>query len=118
MKLESTAKQLRIYIGENDRHEGRPLYEAIVNRAKERGMAGATVFRAMMGFGANSRIHTGSMLRLSADLPIVVEVVDNADRIDAFLPELNEYVTDGLITIEDIGIVLYKSSSADEEGDG
>ncbi len=113
MKLESTAKQLRIYIGENDKLDGHPLYDVIVKRAKERGMAGATVFRAMMGFGPNSRIHTGSMLRLSADLPIVVEIIDNPDRIESFLPELEEYVKDGLITIEDIGVVLYKSSAAD-----
>ena len=115
MNLDSTAKELRIYIGENDRHDGRPLYDVIINRAKERGMAGATVFRAMMGFGANSRIHTGSMLRLSSDLPIVIVIVDNSDRIEAFLPELDGYVTDGLITIADIGVILYKGSDTPEE---
>ena len=109
MKLEGEGQLLRIFIGENDRWHGRPLYEAIVTRAREAGMAGATVLRGLMGFGAKSRIHTAKVLRLSEDLPIIVEIVDRADRIEAFLPALDEMVADGLVTLERAQVIMYRA---------
>jgi PII-like signaling protein len=109
MKLEGEGELLRIFIGENDRWHGRPLYEAIVTRAREAGMAGATVLRGLMGYGAKSRIHTAKVLRLSEDLPIVVEIVDRADRIAAFLPVLDEMVADGLMTLERAQVITYRA---------
>ena len=88
MKEAVEGQLLRVFIGENDHFEGRPLYEAIVLKAREAGLAGATVLRGLMGFGAKSRLHTAKILRLSQDLPIVVELVDRAERIEAFLPTL------------------------------
>ncbi|MEE8575385.1 MAG: DUF190 domain-containing protein [Thermodesulfobacteriota bacterium] len=108
MQLESTAKLLRIFIGEDDKHEGRPLYEVIIEEARKRNMAGATMLRGVMGFGANSRLHVAKVLRLSADLPIVIEIVDNPDRIDAFLPDLEYWIGEGLVTLEEITVVAYK----------
>jgi hypothetical protein len=105
MKLEGHGKLLRIYTGENARWQGRLLYEAVVLKARERGLAGATVLRGRMGFGARSRIHTTKVLRLSEDLPIVVQIIDTAENIEAFLPEVKEMVSDGLITIEDMHII-------------
>jgi hypothetical protein len=104
------AQRLTIYIGEADRWHGAPLYEAIVVKARELHLAGATVFRGPMGFGANSRIHTAKILRLSEDLPIVVEIVDSATKIATLLPHLKEMVTGGLVTIEDVGVVIYSPS--------
>jgi CBS domain-containing protein len=98
MHIHGEAQVLRIYIGESERHEGRLLHEAIVEEARGRGMAGATVFRGIMGFGANSLVHTAKILRLSEDLPMVVEIVDKAARIEAFLPRLEGMVTEGVIT--------------------
>jgi len=109
MKLEGEGQLLRIFIGENDRWHGRPLYEAIVTRAREAGMAGATVLRGLMGFGAKSRIHTAKVLRLSEDLPIVVEIVDRPDRIEAFRPALDEMVVDGLVTLERVQVITYRA---------
>jgi len=109
MKLEGEGKLVRIFIGENDQWHGKPLYEAIVMRARESGLAGATVLRGLMGFGAKSRIHTAKVLRLSEDLPIVVEIVDRADRIEAFLPALEEMVADGLVTLERVQIITYRA---------
>ena len=108
MKLEREGKLLRIFIGENDRWEGKPLFEAIVLKVREMGGAGATVLRGIEGFGAQSRIHTARILRLSEDLPIVVEIVDTAERIDALLPILDTMVRDGLVTIEDVHVVRYR----------
>jgi PII-like signaling protein len=108
MKLEGEGQLLRIFIGENDRWHGRPLYEAIVTRAREAGLAGTTVLRGLMGYGAKSRIHTAKVLRLSEDLPIVVEIVDRADRIEAFLPALDEMVADGLVTLERAQVITYR----------
>lgn len=108
MKLERDGKLLRIFIGENDRWEGKPLFEAIVLKVRELGGAGATVLRGIEGFGAQSRIHTARILRLSEDLPIVVEIVDTAERIDALLPVLDAMVRDGLVTIEDVHVVRYR----------
>jgi uncharacterized protein len=108
MKIEGEGQLLRIFVGESDRWEGRPLYEAIVLAAREHGLAGATVLRGLEGFGANSRIHTVKVLRLSEDLPIVVELVDRPDRIDSFLPTLDKMVTEGMITLEKVSILVYR----------
>jgi hypothetical protein len=109
MKLEGTGLLVRIYIGESDQHDGRPLYQAIVERLRERGVAGATVLRGIEGFGANDRLHTTRLLRLSEDLPILVEVVDSEERIGRILPELDAMVRDGLITMERVQIIAYRS---------
>jgi PII-like signaling protein len=108
MKLPSEAQLLRIFIGESDKHRGRPLYEAIVEEARRRGMAGATVLRGTLGFGANSRIHTAKILRLSEDLPMVVEIVDTPERIEAFLPDLDAMIGEGLVTLEKVQVIAYR----------
>jgi PII-like signaling protein len=108
VKLEGEGQLLRIFIGEADRWHGRSLYEAIVLRAREAGLAGATVLRGLMGFGAKSHLHTAKVLRLSEDLPIVIEIVDRADRIEAFLPVLDEMVADGLVTLERAQVITYR----------
>ena len=107
MKIPEQALLLRIYIGENDSHEGAPLYEAIVLKARERHLAGATVTRGALGFGRSSRLHTARILRLSADLPLVVEIVDSEERINAFLPELEAMMGSGLVTLERIRVLRY-----------
>ena len=112
MKLEGEGQLVRIFIGENDRWHGRPLYEAIVSRAREAGLAGATVLRGLMGFGAKSRIHTAKVLRLSEDLPIVVEIVDASERIDAFLPKLEPLLGGCLVTLERAEVLVYRSKEA------
>jgi PII-like signaling protein len=119
MKLPSEAELLRIFVGEGDKHDGRPLYEVIVGSARERGMAGATVLRGVLGFGAHSRIHTAKILRLSEDLPIVIEIVDKPERIAEFLPELDELIDEGLITLEKIRVIAYRhnSSAASDQKD-
>jgi hypothetical protein len=99
---------LRIFLGEGDRHEGKPLYEAIVLRARELGMAGATVLRGPMGFGAHSRMHTARLLRLSEDLPIVIEMVDERPKIDRLLEEAGEMLSGGLVTLERVTVVRYR----------
>lgn len=101
---------LRIFIGESDRLGHRPLYEAIVLKAREAGLAGATVLRGVMGFGKNSILHTAKILRLSEDLPMVVEIVDSREKIEAFLPQLDGMITDGLVTLEQVKVLHYKSS--------
>lgn len=108
MKIEGEGLLLRVFIGESDRWHGRPLYEVIVLKARERGMAGATVLRGTMGFGADSRLHTAKVLRLSEDLPIVIEIADKPERIEAFLPELDGMVTEGLMTLEKVHILAYR----------
>ena len=110
MKLEGEGELLRIYIGESDHWHGRPLYEAIVQLARERGLAGATVLRGLMGFGAHSRLHTAKVLRLSEDLPIVIEIADRADRIAGILPELDRMMSVGMITRVPILIFAYRAS--------
>lgn len=112
MKIEGQGQLLRIFIGESDQWQGRPLYEAIVRKAREAGLAGATVLRGLEGFGAKSRIHTARILRLSEDLPIVVEIVDKPDRIAAILPALDTMVTEGLITLEDVHVIAYRHGAA------
>lgn len=101
------AQRLRVYIGESDRWEGRPLYEAIVVRARELHLAGATVLRGPMGFGARSRIHTSKILRLSEDLPMVVEIIDTAEKIGLLRPFLERAVKGGLVTVEEVGVLIY-----------
>jgi uncharacterized protein len=107
MRPQETAQLLRIFIGEDDRHDGHPLYEAIVLKAREQGLAGATVLRGPMGFGHSSRLHTAKILRLSEDLPIVVEIVAQVDKIKAFLPLLDTMVKGGLVSLEEVQILRY-----------
>ena len=105
------SRRVRIYIGERDKDpQGRPLYEAIVHEARRRGMAGATVFKGVAGFGANSLVHTAKILRLSEDLPLVVDIVDEEATIAAFLPWLDEHVQEGLVTLEAVEVVVYRST--------
>ena len=111
MNLPENAELLRIFIGESDHYGHIPLYEAIVNEARKRGMAGATVVRGIMGFGKASRIHTAKILRLSEDLPVVIEIVDNPERIEAFLPDLDGMIGEGLVTLEKIQVITYRNES-------
>ena len=110
MKLPEEGMLLRIFIGESDSYRGRPLYEQIVLRARELNLAGATVTRGVMGFGADSRMHTAKILRLSEDLPIVIEIVDTEDKLNTLLPFLDETVEEGLITLEKVRVVKYRPS--------
>jgi PII-like signaling protein len=112
VSVEGEGKLLRIYIGESDRHGRRPLYQAIVETLRQRGLAGATVLRGIEGFGAHSRLHTHRVLRLSEDLPIVIEVADRSDRIDAVLPALDAMITEGLVTVEPIHIIVYRAGDS------
>ena len=109
MTLPKQGKLLRIFIGENDRHEGLPLYEWIVRQARENGLAGATVLRGLEGYGAHSRLHKAKILRLSNDLPLVVEIVDTEEKIQSFLPLIDEAVGEGLATVERVEIHFYRS---------
>jgi hypothetical protein len=102
-------KLLRIFIGESDTHDGRPLYEAIVETLRREGLAGATVLRGIEGFGKSSRLHTAHVLRLSDDLPIVIECVDASSKIEAILPALDAMIGDGLVTLERVDVRLYRS---------
>lgn len=113
MHLPENAEKLRIFIGETDRHDGRPLFEAIVLAAKKAGLAGATVIKATMGFGANSQVHTNKILRLSEDLPLVIEIVDEPDRIEAFLPTLDQMIDEGLVTKEKVQVIFYRHGACD-----
>jgi uncharacterized protein len=112
MQLSENGQLLRVFIGESDTWEGEPLYRAIVVRAKELGMAGATVLHGAMGFGANSRVHTTNLLELSTDLPIVVEIVDTAEKVQSLLPFLDVAVTEGMITIEAVKVLRYRHNPA------
>jgi len=112
MQIPKQAVLLRIFIGENDQCEGRPLYEAIVLKAREMHLAGATVLRGPMGFGASSRLHTTKILRLSEDLPLVIEIVDAEDKINAFLPALDDMMSSGLVTLEKVQVLQYGAKSA------
>src|SRR5580704_2518325 len=107
MNVPKDAMLLRIFFGEEDRFEGNPLYEAIVLKAREMHIAGATVLRGAMGFGASSRLHTTKILRLSEDLPLVIEIVDSEEKINAFLPTLDGMMTSGLITLEKVQVLQY-----------
>ena len=108
MTTPQEGQRLRIYIGESDRWHHQPLYEALVLKARELGMSGATVLRGPMGYGAKSQLHTAKILRLSTDLPVVIEIVDAPERIDAFLPELDRMVGEGLVTVERAEVILYR----------
>ena len=107
MQIPKQALLLRIFIGEDDKFGGSPLYEAIVLKARELHLAGATVLRGPMGFGASSRLHTTKILRLSEDLPLVIEIVDSEDKINGFLPTLDRMMTSGLITLEKVQVLQY-----------
>ncbi|MFO7817084.1 MAG: DUF190 domain-containing protein, partial [Desulfovibrionales bacterium] len=114
MKLPAESVLLRIFIGENDKADGRPLYKVLVEEAREQGLAGATVFRGMLGFGANSRIHTSQILRLSEDLPVVIEIVDSEEKINAFLPRLDALIREGLVTMDTTRVIAYRHNHADK----
>ena len=107
MQLPKDAMLLRIFLGQDERHEHQPLYEAIVMKAREHHLAGATVLRGPMGYGHSSRLHTMKVLRLSQDLPMVIEIVDDTDKIDAFLPVLDGMMTSGLVTLERAEVLRY-----------
>jgi len=110
MKIPQEGKLLRIFIGESDRWHHQPLYEAIVLKARELGLAGATVLRGAMGFGANSHLHTTKILRLSTDLPILIEIADSETKINLLLPHLDEMVTEGLVTVEEVRVIKYRAN--------
>ena len=108
MKLEGERKLLRIFIGEQDRWKGAPLYEAILNEARELKMAGATVVKGFQGFGCKAHMHTAKLLELSMDLPLIIEIVDSEERLGRLLPRLDEMVGEGLITVENVHVYLYR----------
>src|SRR5437867_9374632 len=110
MKIEGQGRLLRIFVGESDTWHGKPLYQAIVERVRAEGLAGATVIRGIEGFGADSRLHTSRILRLSEDLPVVIEIVDTEEQIGRVLPLLDEMVQEGMVTLERVQIVAYRSS--------
>jgi PII-like signaling protein len=110
MKLPEEGMRLRIFIGETDSYKGKPLYEQIVLKARELNLAGATVVRGIMGFGADSRMHTAKILRLSEDLPIIIEIVDTEENLQKLQPFLDEAVEEGLITLEKVKVIKYRHS--------
>jgi uncharacterized protein len=114
MVLPKEGHLLRIFLGESDRHDGMPLYEWIVKMARKNNLAGATVIRGIEGFGARSRIHTAKILRLSEDLPIIVEIVDTIEKIEAFMPVIDDAITEGLATLEKVNIRFYRSGNYKE----
>jgi PII-like signaling protein len=109
MNIPEDGYLLRIFIGESDRHGHHPLYESIVLKAREAGLAGATVLRGVMGFGKHSILHTAKILRLSEDMPMVIEIVDSLDKIEKFLPVLDELIKDGLVTVEKVRVIHYRA---------
>lgn len=115
MKIPKEAVLLRIFIGESDRCGHQPLHEVIVLKARELHMAGATVLRCAMGFGINSRLHTAKILRLSQDLPVIIEIVDSEEKINAFLPILDEMMGGGLVTIEKVTVLHYRTQPGDNQ---
>jgi uncharacterized protein len=110
MKIPEQGYLLRVFVGESDKHGHVPLYEAIVSKAREAGLAGATVLRGVMGFGRHSVMHTAKILRLSEDLPMIVEIVDSLEKIEAFLPILDTMVHEGLVTLEQVRVIHYRSA--------
>lgn len=112
MTVPREGKLLRIFIGEQDKWRGQPLYEAIVHLARKEGLAGATCLKGFLGYGAKSHLHTVKLLRLSEDLPIVIEIVDSEEKIRQFLPQLEPMITDGLITLEKAEVLLYRAQGA------
>src|SRR5947199_8503164 len=111
MKIPENGHLLRIFIGDSDHWHGKPLYEELILKAREMGLAGATMLRGLMGYGATSRIHTAKLLRLSEDLPIIVEIVDSEEKISAFLPVIDEMVQEGLVTLEAVKVIQYRSGT-------
>jgi len=111
MRIPADGKLLRVFIGEADRWQGKPLYEEIIRLARQEGMAGATAIKGFMGFGCKSHMHTAKILRLSEDLPIVVEMVDSEEKINGFLPRLDAMVKEGLITLEKANVILYRAGA-------
>jgi uncharacterized protein len=111
MKMEGQGKLLRIFIGESDTWHGKPLYEAIVERVRKEGLAGATVLRGIEGFGKTSRVHTTRILRLSSDLPVLIEIVDTEEQVDRILPILDEMVGEGLLTVETVHVIAYRTAA-------
>ena len=107
--LPEQGKLLRIFVGEQDSHDGKPLYQWLVEEARNNGLAGATVLRGMEGYGAHSRLHTAKVLRLSIDLPVVIEIVDTEEKIEAFLPVVDDVIPEGLATVERVEIRFYRS---------
>jgi uncharacterized protein len=112
MQIPKDAMLLRIFLGENDRHEGQPLYEALVLKAREMHLGGATVLRGPMGFGHSSRLHTNKILRLSEDLPLIVEIVDSEEKIKAFVEAIDPMMGSGLITLEKVQVLRYGNGSS------
>ena len=108
MKLLEKAERIRIYTGEDDKYKGRPMADYIVEQSRKLGLAGATVFRGLSGFGANSRIHTSKILRLSEDLPIVVEIIDHPENIDKIMSILDEAMTEGMVTRDPVNVISYR----------
>jgi len=113
LQSETEGLALRIYVGESDRRHGAPLYDWIVRQAREQGLAGATVFRGIEGYGGHSRIHSARILRLSEDLPIVIEIVDTRERITSFLPTVDSAIGEGLATLQPVEILMYRAGSPD-----
>ncbi|MCK5015071.1 MAG: DUF190 domain-containing protein [Candidatus Omnitrophica bacterium] len=111
MKIPSDGKLLRIFIGESDKWQGKPLYQEIIRIAREKKMAGATAVKGFMGFGCKSHMHTSKLLRLSEDLPVIIEIVDSDDKVSEFIGALDEMVREGLITTEKINVIMYCSQS-------
>ena len=118
MKSVEEATLLRVYLGQHDRHGSHPLYEAIIKEARNRGVAGATVLRGVAGFGADSHMHAEKLLTLSEDLPLIVEIVDKEEKIEAFLPFLDEVVSEGLVTMERVRTVRYRPEKVEEKPRG
>ena len=115
MRLEGEGKLLRIFLGETDRWHHRPLYEEIVRRAREMGLAGATVIRGIEGFGANSHLHTTRILRLSEDLPLIIEVVDTAEKVDELVAAVEPMIEEGLMTVERVQVLKYRARPQEDE---
>lgn len=111
MKIEGTAKLVRVFLGESDRWKGQPLYVAIVEAMRKAGLAGATVFKGVLGFGAHSVVHAARIVDLSSDLPIVIELVDSEEKVAAFLPTLDAMIGEGLVTIEKVDVIAYKAGA-------
>lgn len=111
MRAQGPAKRLTVFIGESDRHHHRPLYAEIVHRAHQAGLAGASVFRGIEGFGAGHHVHTARLLSMSEDLPIVIVLVDDSDHIERFARELDELITEGLVVIDDVEVIRYAGSA-------
>ncbi len=113
VKTEGEAQLLRIHVAEDDRYDGTPLYEAIVLKARDMGIAGATVYRGVLGYGASAQLHTSKVLRLSEDMPMIVELVDQQDKINEMLPVLDEMVSEGLVTLEKVRVIMYREGKSD-----